>query len=168
MQDSHALRADLVLQRDRLQDQCDQQSGQIQALRAQLDDNQAALRTERERQEAHIRAVEDRAHQEVDRARQEAKQWQQRHEATNECIENASPRSCKPGTTRPMRRSTPPRTGSCPSNGPSRRLEKALSEAYLAAAGQMDPPAGSQALAKPGSRKKSPSRKSASKRGSAK
>ena len=57
LQDSHALRADLVQQRDRLQDQCDAQSAQIQMLRTQLDENQVALRTERERQEAHIRAA---------------------------------------------------------------------------------------------------------------
>lgn len=81
LQDSHALRADLVQQRDRLQNQCDQQAALIQALRAQLDEGQAELRTERERQEAHIRAIEDRAHQEVDRVRQDARQWQQRLEA---------------------------------------------------------------------------------------
>ena len=80
LQDSHALRADLAQQRDRLQDQCDAQSAHIQMLRTQLDENQVALRTERERLEAYIRATEDRAHLEVDRARQDAKQWQQRHD----------------------------------------------------------------------------------------
>ncbi|RDJ00591.1 integrase [Dyella solisilvae] len=90
LQDSHALRADLVLQRDRLQDQRDQLAGQIQTLRAQLDDNQSALRTERERQEAHIRAVEDRAHQEVDRARQDATQWRQRTDAAERAQRDAA------------------------------------------------------------------------------
>lgn len=167
LQDSHALRADLALQRDRLQDQCDQQLAQIQALRAQLDDNQVALQTERERQEAYIRTAEERAHQEVDLARQEAKGWQQQHAATERAhrktltavqerydLANERVRRLEQEVSRHA--------------GQVAALEKALSEAYLAAAGQMDPPAGSQALAKPGSRKKSPSRKSASKRGSAK
>jgi len=80
LQDSHALRADLVQQRDRLQDRCDQQTEQIGALRSQIDELQITLRSERERQEEHIRAIEDRSHAEVDRARQDAKQWQQRFE----------------------------------------------------------------------------------------
>lgn len=82
LQDSHALRADLLLQRDRLQEQCDQQSAQNQALRTQLEEQQGALRAERDRQEAHVRVIEDRSHLEVDRARQEAKHWQQRSETT--------------------------------------------------------------------------------------
>ncbi len=49
LQDSHAPRADLAQQRDRLQDQCDAQSAHIQMLRTQLDENQVDLRTERER-----------------------------------------------------------------------------------------------------------------------
>ena len=81
LQDSHALRADLLQQRDRLQAQADLQAKQIEALRAELDDHRTALRAERDRLESHGRAVEDRAHQEIDRARQETKQWQQRYEA---------------------------------------------------------------------------------------
>lgn len=80
LQDSHALRTDLVQQRDRLQDRCDQQSEQIGALHSQIDELQVTRRSERERQEEHIRAIEDRSHAEVDRARQDAKQWQQRFE----------------------------------------------------------------------------------------
>lgn len=89
LQDSYALRTDLAQQRDRLQDQSDQQSVQILALRDQLDESRAALRAERERQEAHIRVVEDRSHQEVDRARQDAKQWQQRFEAAERIHQGA-------------------------------------------------------------------------------
>jgi len=81
LQDSHALRADLVQQRDRLQAQCDQLSTEVQGLRAQLAEQQQAAAEERARQEAYVRNLEDRAHQEVDRLRQEAKQWQQRAEA---------------------------------------------------------------------------------------
>jgi len=82
LQDSHALRADLVQQRNRLQDRCDQQSEQIEALRSQIDEFQITRRSERERQEEHIRAIEDRSHAEVDRSRQDAKQWQQRFESS--------------------------------------------------------------------------------------
>jgi chromosome segregation ATPase len=80
LQDSHALRADLVQQRDRLQTQCDQLGAELQGLRAQLAEQQQATAAERNRQEAYVRNLEDRAHQEVDRLRQEAKQWQQRLE----------------------------------------------------------------------------------------
>lgn len=89
LQDSHALRTDLVQQRDRLQESGDRQLMEIRALRARLDESQAALQAERERQEAHIRAIEDRSHQEVDRARQDAKQWQQRHEAAERAHRDA-------------------------------------------------------------------------------
>ena len=120
-------------QRDRLQDQCDQQSGQIQALRAQLDDHQAALRMERERQEAHIRAAEDRAHQEVDRARQEAKQWQQRHETVERLSRDAvaaikSRHDSAIDQVRHLEQEVARQTGQIAA------LEKALSEAYQAAA----------------------------------
>lgn len=81
LQDSHALRADLAQQRDRLQVQCDQLTAELQGLRAQLAEQQQAAAAERARQEAYIRNLEDRAHQEVDRLRQETKQWQQRLEA---------------------------------------------------------------------------------------
>lgn len=81
LQDSHALRADLAQQRDRLQTQSDQLIAELQGLRAQLAEQQQAAAAERARQEAYVRNLEDRAHQEVDRLRQEAKQWQQRLEA---------------------------------------------------------------------------------------
>jgi len=78
LRDSHALREDLVQQRDRLQALFDQQAGELQALRAERTTHLAASEQERERTAAHIRAVEDRAHREVDRSRQETKQLQQR------------------------------------------------------------------------------------------
>lgn len=81
LQDSHALRADLAQQRDRLQVQCDQLTVELQGLRAQLAEQQQAAAAERARQEAYVRNLEDRTHQEVDRLRQETKQWQQRLEA---------------------------------------------------------------------------------------
>jgi len=84
LQDSHALRADLAQQRDRLQAQSDQLSAELQGLRAQLAEQQQAAAAERARQEAYVRNLEDRAHQEVDRARQEARQWQHRHEAAEQ------------------------------------------------------------------------------------
>jgi len=90
LQDSHALRADLAQQRDRLQVQCDQLSAELQGLRAQLAEQQQAAATERARQEAYVRNLEDRAHQEVDRLRQEAKQWQQRFEAAERTHRGAS------------------------------------------------------------------------------
>lgn len=45
---------------------------------------------ERERTTIHLRAVEDRAHQEIDRARQETKQWQHRHEASERSYREAA------------------------------------------------------------------------------
>lgn len=83
LQDSHALRADLAQQRDRLQAQSDQLSAELRGLRAQLAEQQQAAAVERARQEAYVRNLEDRAHQEVDRLRQEAKQWQQRLEVAD-------------------------------------------------------------------------------------
>ena len=82
LRDSHALREDLVQQRDRLQALADRQTGELEAMQADKTARLAAADQERERMATHIRAVEDRAHQEVDRARQETKQWQQRLEAT--------------------------------------------------------------------------------------
>jgi chromosome segregation ATPase len=165
LQDSHALRADLVLQRDRLQDQCDQQSGQIQALRAQLDNNQVTLRTERERQETHIRAAEDRAHQEADRARQEAKGWQQQYEASERAHREAATAiqyryDSANEQVRRLEQEVSRHAGQVAA------LEKALSEAYSAAAHRMDPSPGSKALAKHDPRKKAPTRVRVSKRGS--
>ena len=81
LRDSHALREDLVQQRDRLQALSDRQTGELEALQIERTARIAVAEQERERTAAHIRAVEDRAHQEVDRARQEAKQWQQRLDA---------------------------------------------------------------------------------------
>jgi len=81
LRDSHTLRVDLVQQRDRLQAVVDRQSGELEDLQAERTVRLAAAEQERERTAAHIRVIEDRAHQEVDRARQETKQWQQRHEA---------------------------------------------------------------------------------------
>jgi len=81
LRDSHALRDDLIQQRDRLQATVDRQSGELETLQAEKTARHAALEQERERTAAHIRAVEDRAHREVDRSRQETKQWQQRVEA---------------------------------------------------------------------------------------
>ena len=80
LRDSHALREDLLHQRDRLQAQCDRQSGEIEALQNERTARLAAADHERQRAGAHVQAVEDRAHQEVDRARQETKLSQQRLE----------------------------------------------------------------------------------------
>lgn len=81
LRDSHALREDLLQQRDRLQALADRQARELETLRVERTALLAASEKERKRMAAHIQAIEDRAHQEVDRARQEAKQWQQRHEA---------------------------------------------------------------------------------------
>lgn len=81
LRDSHALREDLIQQRDRLQAVVDRVSLELETLRADKTARLAAADLERERTAAHLRAVEDRAHQEIDRARQETKQWQHRHEA---------------------------------------------------------------------------------------
>lgn len=83
LQDSHALRADLTQQRDRLHVQCDQQASEVQTLRGQLTELQTTVVSERARQEAYVRGLEDRAHQEIDRARQEAKHWQQLSETAD-------------------------------------------------------------------------------------
>jgi chromosome segregation ATPase len=89
LQDSHALRADLAQQRDRLQTQCDQQANEVQTLRGQLTELQTTVACERARQEAYVRGVEDRAHQEIDRARQEAKHWQQQLETADRANKDA-------------------------------------------------------------------------------
>jgi chromosome segregation ATPase len=81
LQDSHALRADLIQQRDRLQGICDSQIEELRQLRRQLDEKDVALHEERARQDTYVRAIEDRAHQEIDRARQEAKLCHQRLDA---------------------------------------------------------------------------------------
>jgi chromosome segregation ATPase len=89
LRDSHVLREDLVQQRDRLQAVVDRQTSELEALQAEKTARLAATDQERERTAVHIRAIEDRAHQEVDRARQETKQWQQRHEATERSYREA-------------------------------------------------------------------------------
>ncbi len=132
LQDSHALRADLLQQRDRLQDQADLQTKQAEVLRHQLDAHQATLQEERMRQETHGRAVEDRAHQEVDRARQETRQWQQRHEAAERAhrealadLQHRYASSSDQG--RRLEQELARQTGQISA------LEKALAEAYAAA-----------------------------------
>jgi chromosome segregation ATPase len=80
LRDSHALRSDLIQQRDRLQAAFDQQIEEGRQLRARLAEQSASLHEERARQDGYVRSLEDRAHLEIDRARQEAKQWQHRLE----------------------------------------------------------------------------------------
>lgn len=77
-----ALREDLIQQRDRLQVLADRQASELEVLQVERTARFVAADQERERTAAHVRAVEDRAHQEVDRARRETQQWQQRLEAT--------------------------------------------------------------------------------------
>jgi hypothetical protein len=89
LRDSHALREDLIQQRDRLQTMVDRERNELEALYAEKTARLAAAEQERERTAAHIRAIEDRAHQEVDHARQEAKLWQQRHEAAERSYREA-------------------------------------------------------------------------------
>ena len=81
--------AELLQQRDRQQALCDRQTGEIEALETQRNAHLAAADQEREGSALHIRAVEDRAHQEVDRARQEAKQRQQRLETAERAHRDA-------------------------------------------------------------------------------
>lgn len=90
LRDSHALRDDLLQQRDRLQAMADRQMVELEALQAERSTRLAAAEQERERMAAHILAIEDRAHQEVDRARQEVKQGQQRLEAAERTHRDAS------------------------------------------------------------------------------
>lgn len=89
LRDSHALREDLIQQRERLQSLADRQSADLQSLRAQLDKQQATYQAERIRLEAYVRDIEDRVHQETDRVRQEAKQWRQRAEAAERARQEA-------------------------------------------------------------------------------
>ncbi|HEV2621827.1 MAG TPA: DNA-binding protein [Frateuria sp.] len=89
LQDSHALRADLAQQRDRLHTLCDHQAHDLKVLRSQLAELQSTFASERTRQEAYIRGLEDRAHQEIDRARQETKHWQQLSETTDRAHQDA-------------------------------------------------------------------------------
>lgn len=157
LQDSHALRADLVQQRDRLQGQCDALSAQVQMLQAQLDENQVVLRTERERHDAYICAAEDRAHLEVDRARQEAKQWQQRYEGAERAHREAvaalqGQLNSVAAQSRDLEQETARQAGQIAG------LEKALSEAYAAAAKPKRP---LSPKAKPSTRARTPKKLSA-------
>ncbi len=131
LQDSHALRADLVQQRDRLQESHDRQLAEIQTLQTRFHESQVALQIERERLEAHMRAIEDRAHQEIDRARQDAKQWQQRHEVAErsrrEAIDTAQKRyDAISSQVHQLEQEVARQAGQVTA------LEKALSEAYAA------------------------------------
>lgn len=156
LQDSHALRADLVQQRDRLQDQYDQQSGHLQTLRAQVDGNQALIEADREHQVAHIRALEDRAHQEVDRARQEAKQFQHRlavaERLHREAVVGLQLRhDAVAEQLRQLERDVAGQSGQVAA------LEKALAAAYSSAkAKRKESPAASKASAKRSPQKKVP------------
>lgn len=132
LQDSHALRADLVQQRDRLQESHDRQLAEIQTLQTRLHESQVALQLERERLEAHMRAVEDRAHQEIDRARQDAKQWQQRQEVAERSHRGAidmmqRQHDAISSQARQLEQEVARQAGQVTA------LEKALSEAYAAA-----------------------------------
>jgi hypothetical protein len=89
LRDSHALRDDLIQQRDRLQALCDRKTGELEALQADRIARLAAAEHGRERTAAHVQGVEDRAHQEIDSARQEAKQCQQRHEVAERSYREA-------------------------------------------------------------------------------
>lgn len=60
-------------QQDRLQRQADQLTSEVDRLNAALTRMQAASKAERDRYDRHLSSVEDRAHLEVDRVRQEAK-----------------------------------------------------------------------------------------------
>jgi chromosome segregation ATPase len=77
LQDSHALRADIVQQRDRLQGRCDELMAELARLQAEYSRREAGVAEERIRRDAHVQAVEDRAHREVDHARQESRALQQ-------------------------------------------------------------------------------------------
>jgi len=89
LNDNEALRADLVQQRDRLQAYGDQQALEIKELRMLLAERDGELRRDREQKETYLRNVEDRAHQEIDRARLDAKQWQHRYETLERAHQNA-------------------------------------------------------------------------------
>lgn len=64
---------DLTQQRDTLQRQHDVAVEFVAALRRQLSEREAASAAARDQHDAHVRAVENRAHAEVDRAREETK-----------------------------------------------------------------------------------------------
>jgi len=66
--------ADLVLQRDAAMRRAAQQETEVAALRARLEQVQIEATAAQEAQAVHARQVEDRAHAEVDRARQETRE----------------------------------------------------------------------------------------------
>lgn len=84
LQESQAVRTDLVRQRDRLQDLCDRQAAELQQLHTQLEEQQISEKEHRTRQEAYLRSIEDRAHREIDCAREEAREWQRRLEVAEQ------------------------------------------------------------------------------------
>jgi myosin heavy subunit len=65
---------DVLCQRDALQGRVDQLTDEVATLGTRLQQQEAAAATERESQSRHLRAMEDRSHGEVDRARQETKE----------------------------------------------------------------------------------------------
>ena len=65
--------ADLATQRDAAAERATHFESELTAVRAQLNDVRAEAHAQRDAHAAHLRAVEDRAHGEIDRARQEAK-----------------------------------------------------------------------------------------------
>jgi len=64
--------ADLTTQREDLRDRCTQMEQELGALQGRYSEREAVITIERNRQADHVRAIEDRAHAEIDRARQEA------------------------------------------------------------------------------------------------
>lgn len=67
----------------------DRVTHELEALQTDKVARLAAADQERERTAAHLRAVEDRAHQEIDRARRETKQWQHRLETAEQSYREA-------------------------------------------------------------------------------
>ena len=65
---------DLTQQRDALQTRGERLDAELQALAGRLQQQEATAAVERDAQAQHLRATEDRAHAEIDRARQEAKE----------------------------------------------------------------------------------------------
>lgn len=65
---------DLALQRDALQARGERQDADLIALTERLQQQETSAAADREAQALHLRATEDRAHAEIDRARQEAKE----------------------------------------------------------------------------------------------
>ncbi|WVK02323.1 DNA-binding protein [Xanthomonas campestris pv. olitorii] len=64
--------ADLTTQREDLRDRCTQMEQEVGVLQGRYSEREAVITIERNRQADHVRAIEDRAHAEIDRARQEA------------------------------------------------------------------------------------------------